>query len=52
MFVFWFNTYFLKHGVTLTHPEGGGTIITGKCDHGLLLVLKDSLGYDFTTINS
>ena len=30
MFVFWFNTYFLKHGVTLTHPEGGGTIITGK----------------------
>ena len=32
MFVFWFNTFFLKHGVTLTHPEGGGTIVTGK-DH-------------------
>ena len=25
MFVFWFNTFFLEHGVTLNHPEGGGT---------------------------
>lgn len=26
MCVFWFNTFFLKHGVTLDHPEGGGII--------------------------
>jgi len=34
MFVFWFNTFFLKHGVTLTHPEGGGTITTARTEKG------------------
>ncbi|XP_057297708.1 phosphatidylinositol 3,4,5-trisphosphate 3-phosphatase and dual-specificity protein phosphatase PTEN-like isoform X2 [Hydractinia symbiolongicarpus] len=30
MCVFWFNTFFLKHGVTLDHPEGGGIIEKSK----------------------
>jgi len=30
MFVFWFNTYFLEHGVTLKHPDGAGTIVSGR----------------------
>lgn len=34
MFVFWFNTYFLEHGVTLNHPKGGGTTTTHKNQNG------------------
>lgn len=33
MFVFWFNTFFLEHGITLKYPDGGG-IKTGKDNNG------------------
>ena len=24
MFIFWFNTFFVRHGYTPDHPDGGG----------------------------
>lgn len=34
MLVFWFNTYFLELGVTLTHPDGDGVMELGEDEQG------------------